>query len=162
EDLKDRSVVELLEEKRPALQERVLQELARRSAPELLAKASVHPTAAAWALTRMDGDDARLAIRGLLAGKDASARQVACVSAGLHRDPQAVPQLVKCLQDAAPQVRREAAAALGRIGDKESVRPLLEALRAGGDRFLEHALVYALIRIADRDDLVAALQDPTP
>jgi putative heme-binding domain-containing protein len=35
-------------------------------------------------------------------------------------------------------------------------------MRAGGDRYVEHALVYALIRIADRDDLVAALQDPTP
>jgi putative membrane-bound dehydrogenase-like protein len=166
EDLRERSVVELLEEKRPALQERVLQEFSRRGdsvAPEIYGRAEVNPVTAAWALNRIDGAEARLAVRGLLHGsKDAAVRQVACVSTGLHRDAGAVPMLVQCLQDAAPQVRREAATALGRIGDKRAVKPLLEAMRVGGDRFVEHALVYALIRIADRDDLVAALQDPTP
>ena len=39
---------------------------------------------------------------------------------------------------------------------------LLAALRAGGDRFLEHALIYALIRINDRASTLAALDDPDP
>jgi putative heme-binding domain-containing protein len=89
-------------------------------------------------------------------------RQVACISAGLYRDPKAVPDLIQALSAQAPQVRREAANALGRIGDKEAVRPLLAAVRAGGDRFLEHALIYALLRIGDRDGLLGALQDPSP
>jgi putative heme-binding domain-containing protein len=40
------------------------------------------------------------------------------------------------------------------------VPALIEAIRAGGDRFLEHALIYALIRIGDRGALLAALRDP--
>ena len=39
---------------------------------------------------------------------------------------------------------------------------LLDALRAGADRFLEHALIFALIRIDDREDTLAGLQDTNP
>ncbi len=162
EDLAKKSVRRLLDEKRPVVQERGLQEIARRGAaavPELLKETGVN---ALWALTRIEGAEARAAVRGYLGSKDASQRQVASISAGLHRDSGALPGLIERLQDAAPQVRREAAAALGRIGDKKSVLPLLEAMRAGGDRFVEHALVFALIRIADREELVAALKDPSP
>src|SRR5262249_51190118 len=37
-----------------------------------------------------------------------------------------------------------------------------EGLRIGGDRFVEHALIQALIKIADRDRLVRGLADPSP
>jgi putative heme-binding domain-containing protein len=72
-----------------------------------------------------------------------------------------VPVLIGMLLEKAPQVRREAANALGRIGDKKAVAPILEAVRAGGDRYLEHAYIYALIRIGGREELLAALQDPS-
>src|SRR5687767_5357214 len=61
----------------------------------------------------------------------------------------------------APAVRREAATAVGRIGDKSAAPFLLQSIRLGGDRFLEHALIFALIRIADREGMVAALHDPS-
>ncbi|HLY12382.1 MAG TPA: PVC-type heme-binding CxxCH protein [Planctomycetota bacterium] len=118
---------------------------------------------AMWALTRVEGSEARRAMAAFLSDPGTEAvRQVACISAGLHRDGLAVPMLIQRLADPAPQVRREAANALGRIRDRSAVVPLLEAMRAGGDRFLEHALIYALIRIGDRDRLLTALQDPSP
>lgn len=162
EDLSRRSIRELLEEQRPAVLERGIQEIARRGAaavPGLVKEAGVN---ALWTLTRIEGEEARAGVRGMLTNGNASVRQVACVSAGLHRDGAARAGLVKCLEDASLPVRREAATALGRIGDANAVLPLLGALRAGGDRFLEHALIYALIRIARRDDLLTALKDPSP
>ena len=117
---------------------------------------------ALWALTRNDAPGARRRMEPYIHSPEDPARQVACISAGLHRDRDAVPELIQALGAQAPQVRREAATALGRIGDHAAVAPLLGAMRAGGDRFLEHALIYALIRIGDRDDLLPALGDPSP
>src|SRR5439155_3629387 len=63
---------------------------------------------------------------------------------------------------AEPAVRRQAATALGRIGKAESVPALMESVRAGGDRFLEHALIYALIQIKDAGAVAKYLGDPSP
>jgi len=117
---------------------------------------------AMWALTRNENPQGRRLMAPYIGASDAGVRQVACSSAGLHRDEKAVPDLIQALAAPAPQVRREAANALGRIGDKGAVSPLLAAVRVGGDRFLEHALIYALIRIGDPDPLIAALKDPSP
>jgi HEAT repeat protein len=57
-----------------------------------------------------------------------------------------------------PSVRREAATALGRIKSPAAVPALLDGLLVGGDRFLEHALIFALIEIADRDATLKGLQ----
>ena len=54
------------------------------------------------------------------------------------------------------------AAALGRLGGRDTVPKLLEALRGGADRFVEHALVYALIEIGDRAATLAGLTDASP
>ncbi|HEV3029938.1 MAG TPA: HEAT repeat domain-containing protein, partial [Planctomycetota bacterium] len=117
---------------------------------------------AMWAMTRNEDPQARAFLAALVGDKNDAVQQVASISAGLYRDPKAVPALIQALGAPAQQVRREAANALGRIGDRQAVPPLLAAVRAGGDRFLEHALIYALLRIGDRDGLLAALQDPSP
>ena len=59
-----------------------------------------------------------------------------------------------------PPVRREAANALGRIGSRSAVPALMAALRGNTDRFLDHSLIYALIRIADREETAKGLSDP--
>jgi HEAT repeat protein len=56
-------------------------------------------------------------------------------------------------------VRREAANSLGRIGDKKAVPALLSALSGVTDRFLDHAMIFALIRLDDREQTVAGLAD---
>jgi putative membrane-bound dehydrogenase-like protein len=117
---------------------------------------------AVWALTRMDGEAARAAVRRVLNDHDPSVRQTAVYSAGLHRDGQARNTLAKMLASAAPPLRREAATALGRIGHPAAVPALLAALRPDDDRMLEHALIYALIEIANRPVLTKALGSDDP
>jgi putative heme-binding domain-containing protein len=118
---------------------------------------------AVWALTRIDGPEARAAIRDALADRDSSVQLAAAHSAGLDRDGEALPALLKLVvTDAAVPVKREAATALGRLSRGSAVPALFDGLRGGGDRFLEHALIYALIQIADRDATAKGLQDPSP
>ena len=118
---------------------------------------------AVWALTRVDGPAARRAVRPALADADLDVRLAAIHSAGLHRDVDSSEDLIKSLTHADFAVRREAAAALGRIGKPDAVPPLLNALRDGAaDRWLEHALIYALIRIGDRDATRRGLSDAGP
>jgi putative heme-binding domain-containing protein len=110
-----------------------------------------------WALARRG-----VPTREALDDKDASVRLAAAHMAGLQADRAAVPALLKLLQDPALHVRREAATALGRLQERKAVPALLDALRAGADRFLEHALLFALIRIDDREGTLAGLSDTNP
>src|SRR5262249_48816250 len=97
-----------------------------------------------------------------LADKEASVRLSAAHSVGLHRDVEASPRLLELVVKDSPEIRREAATALGRIHNNQAVPALLLGLRTATDRFLEHALIYALIEIADREATLKGLQDPNP
>ncbi|MBI3858003.1 MAG: HEAT repeat domain-containing protein [Planctomycetes bacterium] len=145
------------------VRENAIQEAARRPASELI-EAMKSPSArvrmnAVWALSRIDGAEARSREVQMLKDPDPSVRQVACAAAGLHRDVEAVGRLLEIVRSEPPHLRREAATALGRIGDRRAIPALLESIRAGSDRYLEHALIFALIRLADREGLVAALHE---
>ncbi len=115
---------------------------------------------AVWAACRIEGGEARSLVRTALADGDPGVRQAAATAAGLHRDALAAPVLVRLVTSDTPAVRREAAGALGRCG--LGTEALLDSVRAGSDRFLEHALIFALLRIGDREALLAALKDPSP
>jgi putative heme-binding domain-containing protein len=117
---------------------------------------------AVWSLTRIESAEARKAVREALRDRDPSVRLAAAHSVGLYRDREAVAALLKILRDDVPHVVREAATALGRIQDKAAVPELFLALRAGTDRFLEHALLYAAIEIADREGTLPYLKDEQP
>jgi putative heme-binding domain-containing protein len=110
-----------------------------------------------WALSRRG-----VPVRDALADKDASVRLAAAHVSGQNLDRAALPGLLKLLKDETVAVRREAATALGRLRDKSTVPALLDAVGAGGDRFLEHSLIYALIRIDDREGTLAGLTDSNP
>jgi putative heme-binding domain-containing protein len=117
---------------------------------------------AVWSLTRIEGPAARAAVRRALGDPDPSVRMAACQSVGLHRDRAAAAGLRERLrQDSAP-VAREAATALGRIGDREALGELFSALTRDPDRFLEHALLYAAIRIADPEATRRLLRHEDP
>jgi putative membrane-bound dehydrogenase-like protein len=159
------ALVALLDDPRFAVRNRAVRQLGKGGAEavEALAKVlnggrtTLARRNAVWSLTRIDGPAARAAVRGVLADADPSVRQAAVYSAGLHRDAEARPALVDTLRAAAPPLRREAATALGRIGNAAAVPALLAALRPEDDRMLEHALIYALIEIADLPALTKAL-----
>ena len=76
----------------------------------------------------------------------------------------AVPELLAAFAKANdPFVVRNRAAELGRTHDPRAVGPLLARLTtSAGDRFLEHALIYALIEINDAAQTSAGLDHAHP
>jgi putative membrane-bound dehydrogenase-like protein len=154
-----------LDDPRPAVAERAIRDLAKRGNDavnvlmnQILKNSSVPARRnAVWTLSRIDGAGARAAIRLALADTDSSVRQVAVYAAGLHRDADALSGLLARTTTDTPSIRREAASALGRLRRPEAAGILLSQLSKSPDRFLEHALLYALIQIDDRSAVVKAL-----
>jgi putative membrane-bound dehydrogenase-like protein len=164
-------LIKWLADRRSAVVDRAIDTLA------LCGTASIEPLAAylagpyetslrlraLWSLSRNDDATARVPLRSALGDRDARVRLAAARALGTFRDAAAYDGLVALLVDDEPPVRREAATALGRVGNKAAVRPLLSAMtNAGGDRFLEHALIYALIELDDAEKTLAGLDDQNP
>jgi putative heme-binding domain-containing protein len=168
--LTDAQLVQLLNDTRFTVREQAIAACARRGQSIIARLAQAVQRAdgrirqdALWALTRLAAarDDsaesqaiakaAHAAIRPALSDRTADIRQIACRSIATYPDPAAVEQLMKIVQFDEPPVRRQAAHALGVIGDARAVAALLEALarRGGIDRSEEHAIIYALIEIND-------------
>jgi putative membrane-bound dehydrogenase-like protein len=159
----------LLDDPRFAVRDRAVHLLAKKGSTGLFAMMGQHASVrarrnAVWALTRMDSTNARAEIRAALRDMDDSVRMAATHSVGLNRDAKASELLVDMVASTKgiPALRRDAATALGRIRHAPAVPALFEALRGGGDRFLEHALIFALIQIADRQRTLKGLRDPSP
>jgi putative membrane-bound dehydrogenase-like protein len=168
--LTDAGLARLLDDPRFAVRDRAVERLGRRgerAVPVLRAVLQGQGTVrarrnAVWALTRNAGAGARAAVRRALADRSDSVRLAAASSAGLHRDAAALQLVRDLLAGGSAPVRREAATALGRLRSRQAVPALWEALRAGGDRFVEHALIYALMEIGDTPGLLRGLRDPNP
>ena len=169
--LKPEGLVTLLDDARFAVRDRAMRELAARkedAVPALqsaLGEQSPPRTRlnAVWTLSRIDSPEAAAAACVALNDPDDGVRQAAATAAGLFRDRDALPQLVQIVaSDKSSPVRREAAASLGRIGDAEAVPALLSSLAGVTDRFLDHALIFALIRLDDREQTVVGLGDHSP
>ncbi len=154
--VRDRAVAVLAKKGKdavPALAER----LADRQAP------SEGRLNVVWALTRIDGAEARKGVRQALGDLERDLRLAALHSVAVQGDVGAYSDLLKALADADAAVRREAATALGRLSKPDAVPHLLDGLRgAGDDRWLEHALIYALIRLADPSATRLGLADASP
>lgn len=101
--------------------------------------------------------DLRAALRGTNeVGIAAAARML-----GRRKDTNAAPELNALLASPSLALRLAGAEALAHCGDRTSVAALIEALAWETDDFLEHALAFALHRLADREALVAALNHPS-
>jgi putative membrane-bound dehydrogenase-like protein len=166
--MSSRELVPLLEDPRPAVQQRAIQALAEKGSESVAVLAEVLGEAryrsaevrrnAVWAATRIEQADARAVVRKALTDPDETVRQAAIHSASVWRDRAALAPLLALLKGPALHNRRAAAEALGRLGDKAAVPALLAALGEPNDRVLEHSLTYALIEIADREATTAGLQ----
>jgi putative membrane-bound dehydrogenase-like protein len=147
----------LLSDRRPAVQNRAVSQLAKRGEPSIPAMSAVlrrstSPDArrnAVWALTRIEGALARAAVRIALDDQDESVRHAALHSVSVWRDGGASSQVTVALKSGKPAVQRAAAEALGRIGDVSAVADLIAAAASPVDRVLEHSIIYALIEIND-------------
>jgi putative heme-binding domain-containing protein len=173
DELSEQELVERLDDPRPRVRDKAITRLVKRGAVAVpvLATAcrsvdSVSLEArrnSLWALARIEYPTARAAVREALGARETSLRHVALHSVALERDAEALPVLSSLVVSDEPPLRLKAAEALGRIGRPAAVPALLEGLRQGAtDRFLEHALIYALIQIGDRTATLAALTDSNP
>ncbi|MBI1914495.1 MAG: HEAT repeat domain-containing protein [Planctomycetes bacterium] len=162
----------LLDDARPKVRDQVVTHLGKRGDAAVgVLREVLKPAAqqsimarrnAVWALARVRSDPARAAVRDALADPDAGVRQAAAHVVGVEKDAGARAALEHMVVEDEPPLRLKAAEALGRIGQPDAVPALLESLRKGTDRFLEHALVYALLRIDDPRATRPALDDPNP
>ncbi len=158
------AMTKLLDDERPAVQSRALQQFGKSGTAAVPALAEVLSASrsvearrnAVWALTRIESAQAREAVRVALGDRDEGVRRVAIYSVGLWRDGAALPRLVEALKSGQPAVQRVAAEALGRVGDTRAVPDLLAASASPMDRVLEHSLTYAVIEINDSAATVAA------
>lgn len=159
-------LTELLRDPRPAVRDRAREGLVKRG------KAAVRPLAALldaaeeetvaceafWALYRAGAGGKH--IRAAFASPHAAVRIAAARAAGLSNILDAAEGLRKLLADADPGVRRQAATALGQLGDAKAVPALLAASAGNADRFIEHALIFSLIQLRDEAALAAHLTAP--
>lgn len=81
---------------------------------------------------------------------------------GLAKDKASIDKLIELVQKDKPSVRRQAATALGQIGNPRAVTALLNAAATNKDRFVDHAIVYSLITLRSTAPLIAALRSPSP
>jgi putative membrane-bound dehydrogenase-like protein len=171
-DAEARELVNRLKDARPAVQDSAIAELARRKdaavdalretfarSPELTPDARQRVV---WALARIGTPAARAAICDAIAFSPIEVRLAALHSAGVLREAGALSELQQLAVHSEPAIRREAATAMGRIGDRQAMPNLLEMLHVGGDRFVEHAAIYALIEINDPEGTRLGLLDPVP
>jgi putative heme-binding domain-containing protein len=165
------ALIQLLDDPRPRVRDQVIARLAKIRPGEVSQLEAVIRSSkrslearrnAVWALCRMGIPEARPGLRLALADKELSVRLAAAHAVGLENDGGASAILMALVGNDEPPLRLKAAEALGRIGKATAVPALLDSLRKGADRFLEHALIYALIRINDRQATLPALQDADP
>ncbi len=150
----EKPAVDWLSDKRPAVVRRAIDAVAKESHVRELRSAKAR-IPALWALHRIQGKEAREAVRESLGDESPDVRAVAIHSVGLWRDPAAVKFLIELIATEDARQRRLAAMALGRIGDRRAVKALLEAGLETMDPFSKHAITYALYEIGDEESLPA-------
>ena len=164
-DLGPDGLAALLTDPRPAVVSRAIDTLAAvgpGAVTALHALLTAAPTpvpvrqSAVWTLCRIDGNEARQAIRVALADTAASVRQAAAHAAGIHRDAAAVEPLREIVTGDDVAAARAAAEALGRIGGPAAVQAILAGCRRNADRSLAHSLAYALIEANITEPVLAA------
>jgi putative membrane-bound dehydrogenase-like protein len=178
-NLSSRELAKLLNDPRSAVRKRAIHQLAKHGTNSITSLAAVIRDSgsvearrnALWALAQIDSPNARKAVRDALKDKDSTIRHVAVQSISLWRDPQAVSALEPLLHDEDLQVRRCAAEALGGIGNPESISRLFAVVAeldptsaelGDSARVLEHAVIFALIEIADLSATRAELASRNP
>jgi putative membrane-bound dehydrogenase-like protein len=114
-------------------------------------------TAGVFALYRIQIPDALKEVRTALYDSSIMVRTAAARVLGLSKDQEAIDILMVMVQNDKPPVQRQAATALGQIGDSRAVDALLNAAAGNSDRFVGHAIIYALIDLKNTVQLIDVL-----
>ncbi|MBL8891481.1 MAG: HEAT repeat domain-containing protein [Planctomycetaceae bacterium] len=102
-----------------------------------------------WALSVLDTTAAKQYIVETLTFSEPELVQVACHAVSVNRDDSAVENLERLVRSDLPLgVRRAAAEALGRVGNKSSASALFAAaVKDFDDRHWQHSVTYALLEL---------------
>ncbi len=163
-------IVTLLDDSRPLVRDRAVQAIVDGGEKAVQAltttlknsKSADVRTKAVFALARIGIKEALAGVLAALSDKDLQVRIAAARALGTARHELAVGKLIELVGKDVPAVRRQAATALGKIGNKTSVPALLSAAKGNKDRFVEHALIYALVTLNQKEKMEAALSNPSP
>jgi putative membrane-bound dehydrogenase-like protein len=159
-----------LDDPRPAVRDRALELLVAAGAPSVgpLVHVREHSASqevrsnAVWGLYRIGTPDAQEAVRAALRDLNFRVRIAAARAVGMERDREAVDRLMEMVQKDSPAARRQAATALGQIGDARSVPALIAAAARADDRFIEHSVIYSLIQLRTPEPVIEALKNSSP
>jgi putative membrane-bound dehydrogenase-like protein len=119
-------------------------------------------TKAVFGLYRIGNKDALAYLRSGLKDKSLQVRVATARAVGLAKDPLAAEALIKIIGNDEPAAIRQAATALGQIGDDKAVEALLAATANTDDRFVQHALRYSLIILNRSEKVMAGLKHESP
>jgi putative membrane-bound dehydrogenase-like protein len=118
-------------------------------------------TRAVFALYRISSNESIAAMRNGLSDKDLQVRIATARVIGLVKDKSSVDRLIQMIQNDEPACKRQAATALGQIGESSVIPALLKASNGVKDRFIEHGIIYALISMNQPDLVKKGLTDPS-
>ena len=160
-------VARLLEDARPFVQDRATELLVQAGDAAVAALAGVRQSArryearaaAVFALFRIGTPAAMREVRAALDDPDFRVRTAAARCAGMAADREALDRLMAMARQDHPAPRRQAAAALGQIGDPRAAEALVAAAANPDDRFSEHSIIYSLIQLRQPGPVQAALRD---
>ncbi|WP_170982915.1 PVC-type heme-binding CxxCH protein [Dyadobacter frigoris] len=163
------ALLKYLSDSRPFVADNAAEQLVARGnvavAPVLSALPAIKDdnirAAAIFVLSRINTTDALVGVRNGLNDKSSVVRTASARAIGLARDSKSVDKLMQLVQKDVPPVRRQAATALGQIGDVRAVPALLNGAADNSDRFVKHAIVYSLILLKTTAPLVKALKNPS-
>jgi len=159
-----------LADPRPELRDRALELMVEAGEPSVEPLAGVREhsashevrSAAVWGLYRIGTTDARKAVRAALGDTSFRVRVAAATAVGMAKDREAVDRLMEMVKQDQPAARRQAATALGQIGDTRAVSALIAAAARADDRFLDHSVIYALIELKTPAPEIEALKSSSP
>jgi len=163
--LSPEALAKLLTDERHAVRDNAIEELVLRGETSVAAFSNLLASAtdaetritAVFALYRIGTPPAMERVVSALDDKDVGVRVAAARSCGLAKDKTSVDKLSQMVVNDEPAAQRQAATALGQIGDARAVDQLLAASEKAEDRFVEHAIIYSLITLESPEPLVSAL-----
>lgn len=164
------SLIRFLEDGRPFVRDRAMEMLVDRGPDAVAALSEVTRqsssaearTNAVFALYRIGSAGTLTGVRQALRDSSLPVRVSAARVLGLAKDRNAVEDLLKMLESDEGAAKRQAATALGQIRDNRAIPGLLAAAENNRDRFIEHAIIYALISLNEPTLVEKGLSDPSP
>ena len=163
-NLSNNNAVGLLEDLRPYVRDRAYQQIAQAGGSTESLRALITESAsvesrvlALRAVSQSDDEEASDTLIRALDNDAADVRLAAIRALADTRAEGAIPHLQRILAAGSAHERSEAASALGRLGAQGITSDLLTAAKRAVDRFEEHAIIFALIKLGDTEPLVGGL-----